>query len=180
MHRQAHELLPLLRTSLAVDEPSWLVGHSDGGSIALLHAAQCPEAVAGLVAMAPHVFVEEVSIDSIRRTREAFLTTDLPQRLARHHDDVASAFWGWNDIWLDPAFRDWNIEAELAPIRCPLLAIQGVDDEYGTMEQIHRIHRRVPHARLLELPDCGHSPHRDQPGQVIAAIGAFMAATGGG
>ena len=180
MHRQADELLPALRTALRIEEPAWLLGHSDGGSIALLHAAHHPGSVAGLVVMAPHLFVEDLSIDSIRRTRETFLRTDLPQRLARHHDDVDSAFWGWNDIWLDPAFRSWNIEAELAPIRCPLLAIQGVDDEYGTLAQIHRIRHWLPQAHLLELARCGHSPHRDQPGQVIDAIAAFIAGVSGG
>ena len=145
MHRQAHELLPALLRALGVTDPPWLFGHSDGASIALLHAARCPDHVAGAVVLAPHVFVEELSVQSIRQTRQAFLDTDLPQRLARHHDDVGSAFWGWNDIWLDPAFRDWNIEAEMESIRCPLLAIQGLDDEYGTLEQIRRIRRRVPH-----------------------------------
>jgi len=180
MHRQALELLPALRTALAIDEPAWLLGHSDGGSIALLHAARCPETVAGLVVMAPHVFVEDVAIDSIRRTREAFGSTDLAERLARHHDDVTSAFWGWNDIWLDPAFRSWNIEAELARIRCPLLAIQGVDDEYGTLQQIRAIQSHLPRTRLLELPQCGHSPHRDQPGPVIAACAEFIGAAAPG
>lgn len=176
MHRQAHELLPVLRHALGITDPPWLFGHSDGGSIALLHAAHFPDAVAGAVLLAPHVFVEDVSVSSIARTREAFGGTDLPQRLARHHDDVASAFWGWNDVWLDPDFRVWNIEAELKTIRCPLLAIQGVDDEYGTLEQIRRIQRRVPMTQLLELSDCGHSPHRDQPEQVIAAAVEFITA----
>jgi pimeloyl-ACP methyl ester carboxylesterase len=179
MHRQADELLPALRRALGIEAPVWLLGHSDGGSIALLHAAHFPAAVAGLVVMAPHLFVEDVAIDSIRRAREVFLGTDLPQRLARHHDDVGSAFWGWNDIWLDPAFRDWNIEAELAQIRCPLLAIQGVDDEYGTLEQVRRIRRLRPATRLLELGECGHSPHRDQPARVVAAIAAFVGAANG-
>jgi len=163
MHRQAHELLPALLQALYIAEAPWLLGHSDGGSIALLHAARHPEAVAGLVVMAPHLFVEDISVASIQRTREIFDSTDLRQRLARHHDDVDSAFWGWNHIWLDPAFRAWNIEAEVAHIRCPLLAIQGVDDEYGTLEQIHRIQRRLPGTQLLELAQCAHSPHRDQP-----------------
>jgi pimeloyl-ACP methyl ester carboxylesterase len=179
MHRQAHELLPALLQALRIDEAPWLLGHSDGGSIALLHAARFPERVAGLVVLAPHLFVEALSVASIQRTREVFGGTDLPQRLARHHDDVASAFWGWNHIWLDPAFRAWNIEAELQTIRCPLLAIQGVDDEYGTLEQIRRIPRRLPAARLLELSDCGHSPQRDQPEQVIAACVEFIAAATG-
>jgi pimeloyl-ACP methyl ester carboxylesterase len=152
-----------------VTDAAWLFGHSDGGSIALLHAARFTDATAGVIAVAPHLFVEELSLASIRRTREAFAGTDLPQRLARHHDDVDSAFWGWNHIWLHEPFRHWNIEAELAAIRCPVLAIQGLDDEYGTLEQIRRIQRRLPPTRLLELPDCGHSPHRDQPGRVIAA-----------
>jgi len=174
MHRQAHELLPALLQALHIAEAPWLLGHSDGGSIALLHAARHPDAVAGLVVMAPHLFVEDISVASIQRTREIFDSTDLRQRLARHHDDVDSAFWGWNHIWLDPAFRAWNIEAEVARIRCPLLAIQGVDDEYGTLEQIHRIRRNLPATQLLELGRCGHSPHRDQPERVIDAIVEFI------
>jgi len=179
MHRQSHELLPTLRHALGIREAPWLFGHSDGGSIALLHAAHFPDAVAGAVVLAPHIFVEDVSVSSIAQIREAFAGTDLAQRLARHHDDVASAFWGWNDVWLDPTFRAWNIEAELKTIRCPLLAIQGVDDEYGTLEQIRRIRARVPAAQLLELPGCGHSPHRDQADRVIAATADFIAAAAG-
>ena len=179
MHRQAHALLPALLRALGIGEAPWLFGHSDGGSIALLHAARFPDSVAGAVLLAPHVFVEDLSVQSIRRTREAFAGSDLPQRLARHHDDVGSAFWGWNDVWLDPAFRAWNIEDELQTIRCPLLAIQGVDDEYGTLEQIHRIQRRLPDTQLLELQACGHSPHRDQPERVIAATVDFIAAAAG-
>jgi pimeloyl-ACP methyl ester carboxylesterase len=174
MHRQAHELLPALLQALRVDAAPWLLGHSDGASIALLHAAHGPPPLAGMVLLAPHVFVEQLSVDSIQGTREAFATTDLPQRLARHHDDVVSAFWGWNDIWLDPAFRAWNIEAGLENIRCPLMVIQGLDDEYGTLEQVQRIRRRLPAARLLTLPECGHSPHRDHPEEVIAACIDFI------
>jgi pimeloyl-ACP methyl ester carboxylesterase len=174
MHRQAHELLPALRRVLNIEQPAWLLGHSDGGSIALLHAARFPGAVAGVVAMAPHVFVEALALQSIRQTRQAFLDNDLPQRLARHHDDAGSAFWGWNDIWLNPDFAAWTIEAEIGAMRCPLLAAQGVDDEYGTMEQLRRIGQHVPHASLLELADCGHSPHRDQPKRVIAATLDFI------
>jgi len=176
MHRQAYEVLPALRAALGLDAPVWLLGHSDGGSIALLHAARFNDSVAGTVVMAPHLFVEDVSVQSIRATRETYLKTDLRERLARHHEDVDSAFWGWNDIWLDPAFRNWNIEAELHTLRGPLLAIQGVDDEYGTLAQIHRLRGPVPQVQCLELAACGHSPHRDQPAQVIAAVSAFIGA----
>ncbi|MBS0445474.1 MAG: alpha/beta hydrolase [Proteobacteria bacterium] len=175
MHRQADEVLPALLAALDVDQPPWLLGHSDGGSIALLRAAHAPEAVAGLVVMAPHILVEDLSVDNIAKARDAYRDTDLRDRLARYHDDVDSAFRGWNDIWLAPAFRDWSIEHELAAIRCPVLAIQGIDDEYGTLEQIRGIARRVPQTRLLELADCGHSPHRDRPDAVIEAAAAFIA-----
>jgi len=177
MHRQAHEVLPALLEALDLDTaqaPPWLFGHSDGGSIALLHAARFPARVAGLVVLAPHIMVEDVSVRSIEQARSAYQDTDLRARLARYHDDPDSAFRGWNDIWLDPAFRHWSIRAELDAIRCPVLAVQGRDDEYGTMEQIREIARCVPRAELLELADCGHSPHRDQPDRLIAAVTDFI------
>ena len=177
MHRQAEEVLPALLRALDLDpvrDPAWLFGHSDGASIALLYAAAFPQALRGAVVLAPHIFVEDVSVASIQQAREAYLRTDLKQRLSRYHEDADSAFWGWNDIWLDPAFRGWNIERELAAIRCPLLAVQGLDDEYGTLEQIRGIARAAPQAQLLELPDCGHSPHKDQPQAVIEAAVRFL------
>jgi pimeloyl-ACP methyl ester carboxylesterase len=174
MHRQAHEVLPSLLDALQVRDPAWLYGHSDGGSIALLFAARYPGRTAGVVVAAPHIFVEDLSVASIEKTRLAYLETDLRDKLARYHDDVDSAFWGWNDIWLHPPFRDWSIEREIEAIRAPLLAIQGVDDEYGTLEQIRGIRRRVPHAKLVELAACGHSPHRDQPAAVIEAARNFI------
>jgi pimeloyl-ACP methyl ester carboxylesterase len=180
MHRQAHEVLPALLRVLRVDRPPWLFGHSDGGSIALLYAARFPGAVAGLVLLAPHIFVEPVSVSSIQQARQAYRETDLRQRLARHHDDADSAFWGWNDIWLDPGFTRWNIEAELASIDCPLMAIQGVDDEYGTLGQVRGIARQLPQTRLLEWPDCGHSPHRDQPARLIDEVTRFITDTPAG
>ena len=179
MHRQALEVLPALLAALGIDaqaQPPWLLGHSDGGSIALLHAAAYPNCVAGAVVLAPHILVEELSVASIAKARAAYAETDLRERLARHHDDPDSAFRGWNDIWLHPAFRAWSIEAEIAAIRCPLLAVQGLDDEYGTLAQIRGIARRVAQTRLLELPDCGHSPHRDQPAALIRAVAAFAGA----
>ena len=171
MHAQAHEVLPLLFDALRIERP-WLFGHSDGGSIALLHAARFD--VAGIVVVAPHLFVEDVSIASIRQARDAYATTDLRARLARHHADPDSAFRGWNDVWLDPAFRGWNIEAELDRIACPVLAVQGEDDAYGSLAQIRGIQGRLPKTRLLVIPKCGHSPHRDQPALLAAEAGRFI------
>lgn len=177
MHRQAHEVLPAFLEAVGVDtlsRPPWLFGHSDGASIALLYASRYATRVAGAIVLAPHIMVEHLSIDSIAKAREAYLSTDLKQRLARYHDDPDSAFWGWNDIWLHPPFREWSIEAELDAIGCPLLAVQGLDDEYGTLEQIRGIARRVPQTEVLEMPQCGHSPHRDQPQKLIAAVTDFL------
>ena len=177
MHRQAREVLPALLAALGVDAaaaPPWLFGHSDGGSIALLHAAMFPARVAGLVVLAPHILVEDLSITSIEQARVAYETGDLRRGLSRHHADVDSAFRGWNDVWLSPAFRPWNITAELAPIRAPLLAVQGLDDIYGTLAQIRGLQGPVPQTQLLELPACGHSPHRDQPAALVAAVTHFI------
>jgi pimeloyl-ACP methyl ester carboxylesterase len=177
MHRQAHEVLPALLQALDVTDKPWLFGHSDGGSIALLYAAKFSAQIEGAIVLAPHILVEELSVASIAEARTAYQHTDLRQRLAKHHDDPDSAFWGWNNVWLDPAFRHWSIEREIETIICPLLAMQGIDDQYGTLEQIRGIARRLPKTRLLELANCGHSPHRDQPDRVIAASVAFMQQT---
>ena len=132
MHRQALEVLPALFQALAIDaeaDKPWLFGHSDGGSIALLYAAHFPDAIAGAIVVAPHILVEDISVANIEVARTAYLEKGLRQGLARYHDDADSAFWGWNAIWLDPAFRSWSIASEIESIRCPLLAIQGLDDE---------------------------------------------------
>ena len=173
MHQQATDILPALLQALNINRP-WLFGHSDGGSIALLFAANFPEALAGAIVIAPHIFVEDISVSSIRVAREAYLQHGLREKLARYHDDVDSAFFGWNDIWLSPAFRTWDITSELAAIRCPILAIQGKQDEYGTMLQIHGIRNQCPQAQVLELDACGHSPHRDQPAQLMASVKDFL------
>lgn len=174
MHRQAHEVLPALLDALGITESAWLFGHSDGASIALLFAARFAERVRGLVLLAPHILVEDVTIQNIEHAKLAYLQTDLRARLGRYHDNADSAFWGWNRIWLDPAFRAWSIEDEINHIRAPVLAIQGLDDEYGTLAQIRGIAQRVPGTRLVELAQCAHSPHRDQPGAVIAETVAFV------
>lgn len=174
MHREAQDALPELLARLGIERPI-LVGHSDGASIALIYAGT-HEAVHGLVALAPHVFVEDVSVRSIAQAKVAFETTDLPQKLARYHVDARRTFYGWNDIWLRPDFRRWNIEAFLPRIRCPVLAIQGVNDEYGTMAQIEAIAAQVAGAcEVVKLDACGHSPHRDQHDATLAAVARFVA-----
>jgi pimeloyl-ACP methyl ester carboxylesterase len=180
LHAQARDVLPALFDAVGVDarrDRPVLYGHSDGGSIALLYASLYPDAVAGVIAAAPHIFVEDVALRSIEAARRAWAQSDLRDKLARYHDDPDSAFRGWNDIWLDPAFRGWNIEADLQRIGCPVLALQGEDDEYGTLAQIDGIARRVRRSAKLVLPDCGHSPHRDQPLAVIDAIRNFLSAS---
>jgi pimeloyl-ACP methyl ester carboxylesterase len=177
IHRQAYEVLPALLEALAIDtekQKPWIFGHSDGGSIALLFAAKYSITTAGIIVLAPHILVEDVSISSIEKAKIAYQTTDLRSKLARFHDDVDSAFWGWNDIWLSPAFRHWNLTQAIKTITCPLLAVQGLDDEYGTLEQVHGIKRALPHAQLLELPNCAHSPHRDQLELLIDACVSFI------
>lgn len=176
MHRQAEHVLPALLAALDIDEPPWLFGHSDGGSIALLYAATYPDRAAGLVVMAPHLDVEQGGVDSIAKTRVAYLETDLRDRLARYHADVDSAFWGWNDVWLSEPFSRFDIRARLPSIACPILAIQGYDDQYGTMAHIDGIRDARPDTELVKLERCGHSPHRDRPDDVIAATVRFIEA----
>ncbi len=179
MHAEALEALPELLDKLGIDDPV-LVGHSDGGSIALLYAAG-RGGVRGLVLMAPHVFVEDISVKSIAEAKTAFEGTDLAQKLGRHHADAAKTFRGWNDIWLHPDFRGWNIEEVLPRVYCPVLAIQGFDDEYGTMAQLEAIAKQTGGpVELLRLADCRHSPHRDQPGVVIEAMARFIGRLGEG
>jgi pimeloyl-ACP methyl ester carboxylesterase len=173
MHQQARDVLAALLKQLQIHQP-WLFGHSDGGSIALLYAAHFPNQLAGAIVLAPHIMVEDISISSIQAVRTAYEEQGLRERLARHHHDPDSAFYGWNGIWLDPAFRAWNITTELTTIVCPLLAIQGLEDEYGSMQQIHGIRDQVAHTTLLELPACGHSPHKDQPLALSKAVIAFV------
>lgn len=174
MHIQAQQVLPALLDALGVQEAYWLFGHSDGGSITLIHAASFPQRVAGAVVLAPHILVEEFGLVSIREARRAYVDGKLRAGLAKYHDDVDSAFWGWNDIWLDAEFPRWTIQSLLPSIKCPLLAIQGFSDPYGTMAQIDGIAQAAPQTRLLKLPDCGHSPHRDQPEAVTAATRDFL------
>lgn len=173
MHHEAKVVLPELLRHFAIEHPI-LLGHSDGASIALIYAGTWPARVRALILEAPHVFVEDLSIRSIAAIRTLYESTGLPQKLARYHDHVNETFRGWNDIWLDPNFRNWNIEEYLAPITCPVLVIQGENDEYGTLAQVQAIQRRIPATQTKILSNCGHSPHRDQPAATVAAITKFI------
>lgn len=172
MHREASEVLPALLRVLGLQRPV-LLGHSDGGSIALLHASQRP--VSACVVMAPHVLVEDLSVRSIAQARDAFQDGGLRDRLARYHADVEGAFWQWNDIWLSDAFRGFDIRDACRAITAPVLAIQGVDDPYGTLRQVREIAPTSGRFELEVVPACGHSPHRDQPDAVTARIADFLA-----
>lgn len=176
MHDEALITLPLVLAATGVRE-AILVGHSDGGSIALIYAGSGKaKGLRGLVLEAPHVFVEDISVESIARAAENYLSGDLKQRLEKHHGtNVECAFRGWNKVWLEPAFRDWNIEEYLPKVNVPTLVIQGADDEYGTLRQVEAIENGCGcDVQSLILPACGHSPHRDQPEQTLAAINAFV------
>lgn len=178
MHDEARESVPDVLAQAGVRR-AVLVGHSDGASIALLFAGgDSPRraVLAGLVLEAPHVFVEDVSIRSIAASADAYRTGDLRARLARHHQDVDGAFWGWNRAWLDPDFRAWNIEASLPRVQVPALVVQGEDDPYGTLAQVDAVSTKSsgPVSRLV-LPRCGHAPHRDQAEATIEAVAAFVA-----
>ena len=175
MHHEALDVLPKLLARFSIEHPI-LVGHSDGASIALIYAARHADQVAGLVLMAPHIFVEAISQQSIARITEVYERDDLRQRLARHHSHVDDAFLGWARIWLDPRFRTWSLGAECRALQAPVLLVQGEDDEYGTLAQLDAIAEAasVPLTRLV-LSKCGHAPHRDEEAAVLEATHRFVA-----
>ncbi len=181
MHDEALSALPDVLAAAGVRE-AILLGHSDGASIALIYAgspaSRSPGAprLRGLALLAPHVFCEEISVQAISRAREAYVSGDLRARLARIQDaNVDGAFWGWNGAWLDPGFRDWNLEEFLPGIEVPVLVVQSDEDPYGTLAQVDAIERGVrgPFSRLI-LSRCGHSPLKERPEETMAAIKAFV------
>jgi pimeloyl-ACP methyl ester carboxylesterase len=174
MHAEAQSIAALI-DALGIASPV-LFGHSDGASIALLFAAAHPHRVRALVLEAPHVFVEDLTVASIARVRDTVAETQLIEKLGRHHDDPAGMFWGWNDIWLAPAFRAWNITEALPAIAAPALLIQGRDDEYGSLAQIDAIAAALPASERLIFEQSGHSPHRTQTSAVLARTAEFLAA----
>jgi len=177
LEREAAETLPAFLEAMNVKRP-WLIGHSDGGTIALLAAAREAVPLAGIVVIAPHYFVEDVCLAGIERARHAFESGDLREKMARYHQDPDSVFYGWQQVWSDPARRDWNIAAELEGITCPVLAMQGREDEYATLEQIEGVKRRTPHTELYVVEECGHFPHLTKSEETIERIAAFIAAVG--
>lgn len=174
LHHEARTVLPAVLAQFGLDRP-FLIGHSDGASIALIYAAEPDAAVAGLILEAPHIFVEEITLAGIRDAVTAWQTTDVPQRLGRHHRDAETIFNRWHEVWLSPAFRDWNIEALLPRITAPTLLIQGRDDAYGSPEQIYATQRQVSGpADALLLPGCGHTPHREKAETVLTEMRTFV------
>ena len=169
MHQEALAVLPELLDCLRLSAPV-LIGHSDGASIALIYAG-AGRPVSGVVALAPHVIVEDRAIEGIEGARDAYLHTDLPERMGRHHDDAEGLFWAWNDVWLSPEFRTWNIESYLPAISVPVLVVQSADDEYGTMDQVARIETATPGpVRTVAAERGGHSLHQRDPDLVLGAI----------
>lgn len=175
MTREAVDVLPVVLDRIGFRR-GILIGHSDGASIAAIHAGTFADRrVQGIVLMAPHFFTEPEGLASIAEAKVAYETTDLPARMARHHRDADNAFRGWNDAWLNPDFAAWNIEDCIPGIVCPVLAIQGVDDQYGTMAQIDALERGLSAPfRRLDLSDCRHAPHLEQPETTLTAIAAFV------
>jgi pimeloyl-ACP methyl ester carboxylesterase len=172
MHDEALDVLPALLRRHGVERPV-LVGHSDGASIALIHASQHP--VDALVLLAPHVFVEDLSVASIAEARDAFETTDLGERMGRYHRDAERTFRLWNDIWLAPEFRAWNIEDVLPGVTAPALLIQGEHDQYGTLAQVEAVRDGMAGpAELVVLP-CQHAPHLEAPEETLEAATGFVA-----
>lgn len=178
MHEEALSTLPRL-LDLCAFSRCVFVGHSDGATIALLNAALAPaRELAGVVVMAPHVFVEPITVGAIEQAATAYRETNLRARLARYHGErVDGAFWGWNQVWRDASFAHWNIESELEHVKVPLLLVQGHDDAYGTMAQLDRIEHRVSGpVQRVELENCGHSPFRDQVERTLEHLSGFVRA----
>ncbi|WP_229459419.1 alpha/beta fold hydrolase [Massilia cavernae] len=185
LEREARENLPALFQALGIDaarERPVIFGHSDGATIALLYAAAFPERAGPVVVLAPHVFVEQVARERIARLQVTWDDGRMAAHLARLHDDPAGVFNGWSRCWLSPAFSGWNVAGAIESIASPLLAVQGRQDQYGTLDQLYEIQRRVPHAELMVLEDCRHVPYEEHPEAVIAAVSGFLARSlaGGG
>lgn len=176
LHEEALDWLPALIQALDIPPPL-LLGHSDGASIALIHAARAQPRVPGIIVMAPHTFNEPMILDGIRGAMHTYQTTAFPEKLARYHASQAATdalFDAWASTWLSPEFADWQIDDMLADIACPVLAIQGEDDEYATMAHIERVAAAAADVDVLKLADCRHSPHKDQLDAVLESVQTFV------
>ena len=174
MHDEALKILPKLISKLNISKPPILLGHSDGASISIIYAGSGLE-VESLILMAPHIFVEEISINSIKNIKNIWLNNNLKEKLKKYHKDVVGAFEGWCNIWLTEEFKTWNIEKYLKEINVPILLIQGKNDEYGSLEQIIGINRQVSSKiENIVIEQCGHSPFKDYPEIVNNAIKKFL------
>jgi pimeloyl-ACP methyl ester carboxylesterase len=174
MHDEARDILPELLSTIGFKR-GLLLGHSDGASIATIYAGSIQDhRIRGLVLIAPHFFVEDLSVKSIAEAKTAYAQTDLRIKLARWHKDPDNAFRGWNDAWLDPKFREWNITQELAYIRVPILIVQGADDQYGTVKQIEAAQDECycP-VEVALLSGAKHSPQREAPDATLKAVSDF-------
>jgi pimeloyl-ACP methyl ester carboxylesterase len=173
MHDEARTLFDVLKA--AGVRRAILLGHSDGASIALIAASVEHTSVQAVIAQAPHVFVEPISVESIARAKTMYESGDLRARLAAYHTDVDRTFYGWNDVWLAAAFRSWDIRENVRAIRAPIFVLQGENDEYGTLAQVDAIRENAGGSvDALVLSRCGHAPHRDRRTIVTAAIAAFI------
>jgi pimeloyl-ACP methyl ester carboxylesterase len=174
MHDEAATVVPALCSALRLERPV-LVGHSDGASIALLRAAAARSDATGVVVLAPHAFVEDVGLGGVEQARHAYTEGDLRTRMARHHRDPDVTFWNWNDVWLDDGFRDWDIRPELSAITCPVLAVQGTADPYGTVAHVEAVRDAAGGPVEVLVLDCGHAPHLEQPEVTEQALVTFLA-----
>ena len=176
MHKQAYEFLPAFLQQLQIDtrkSPLWFFGHSDGASISLLYAARFPECVRGLIVVAPHIMVEQVTITHIEKIKNLFESSDLKQKLGLHHIDPEITFRGWSDVWLSSDFLKWSIQSEIQTILAPILVLQGRQDECGTLAQMDGIKDAASQTECVVIEYCGHSPHRDHSVQLINAATIF-------
>ena len=173
MHHEGEDVLPALLQALNVKRPI-LFGHSDGASIALIAAGAHPDLARAVILEAPHVFVEPVTLKGIEAAKAVYRSTTLREKLLRYHPQPDEVFANWTETWTAPYFRDWNIEDYVPRIRCPVLMIQGRDDEYGSRAQLDAIKAGREDRTILMLDDCAHSPHRDQPDAVLKAATDFV------
>lgn len=175
LHIEAHQGLPALLRALDMTEPFTLLGHSDGATIALLYAASAMSLAKEIIVIAPHIYIEAMTHKGVQKAIEWYEKGDLKRRLGAYHADPDSAFGGWAGVWGDERYVDtWNIESELSSIHCPVLAIQGENDEYASLDQIYDLKKHVPQTQVCVLAHCRHSPHIEMPDQVAQVVQTFL------